>query len=127
MRQAYLEHTNTTVTNPDQTAQRLCELFDWTVRWSGESMDQGYTVHVGGESSYLALYTNPQVATENATNHTHLRNLNHVAVVVNSLEEVQKRAEAIGLTPFNFREYNPGKSFYLRDDDGLEIEVVNYD
>ena len=57
MSQAYLEHANISVSNPDLSAQRLCDLFDWKVRWSGPSMDEGYTVHVGGENSYVAFFS----------------------------------------------------------------------
>lgn len=127
MRQAYLEHANINVSNPDLSAQSLCDLFDWDIRWSGPSMDNGYTVHVGGRDSYVAFYTNDKVRKLDEANHTHLANLNHIAVAVSNLEEAQHKAETLGLTPFNFREYNPGRSFYLLDGDGLEIEVVCYD
>ena len=32
MSQAMLEHVNVTVSNPEQTAAMLCELFDWHIR-----------------------------------------------------------------------------------------------
>ncbi len=51
-----LEHVNITVPDPDDSAAQLCTLFGWHIRWSGEAKDQGYTVHVGDEGSYLALY-----------------------------------------------------------------------
>lgn len=56
MSEAYLEHANLTVRNPDATAKLLVELFDWRIRWQGEAIHGGHTVHVGGEASYLALY-----------------------------------------------------------------------
>ena len=127
MNQSYLEHANISVSNPDLSAQRLCKLFDWKVRWSGPSMDDGYTVHVGGTQSYVALYNSDKMHRENQSNHTHLVNLNHIAVVVADLEKAEKRALEIGLKPFNFRNYKPGRSFYLLDEDGLEIEVVCYE
>lgn len=127
MNQAYLEHANISVSNPDISAKRLCDLFDWKVRWSGSSMDDGYTVHVGGSSSYVALYSSQKIHKKNNRDHTHLANLNHIAIVVSDLEEAQDRTMTLGLEPFNLRKYNPGRSFYLLDDDGLEIEVVCYD
>lgn len=126
MSQAYLEHANISVSNPDKSAKRLCDLFNWTVRWSGPSMDDGYTVHVGGSNSYVALYSCGKIHNRNKLDHTQLANLNHIAVAVSDLEKTEEIAKKLGLKPFNFREYNPGRSFYLVDDDGLEIEVVCY-
>ena len=68
---AKLEHTNLTVADPDALAQRLCQLFDWQIRWSGPALDNGYTVHVGGPDTYLALYRPPSQQTSD---------LNHLAV-----------------------------------------------
>lgn len=52
----YLEHVNITVPNPRGIANALCRLFGWHVRWEGEAKDNGYSVHVGDDKSYLALY-----------------------------------------------------------------------
>ena len=124
---AYLEHTNLTVRNPDTTADLLIKLFDWKIRWSGASMDDGYTVHVGNDTSYLALYTNQALHRPEHRNHAIVNNLNHIAVVVPDLDELKTRAMAAGLEPFNFGEYQPGKRFYVLIPDGLEIEIVSYD
>ncbi|MEM6653029.1 MAG: VOC family protein, partial [Pseudomonadota bacterium] len=35
MSKAMLEHVNLTVTDPDKTAEMLCDLFDWRIRWAG--------------------------------------------------------------------------------------------
>jgi len=61
MQEAHLEHANLTASNPDAMAAILCDIFDWQIRWSGEAMDNGYTVHVGGDNSYIAIYTNDRV------------------------------------------------------------------
>ena len=34
MRPAMFEHVNLTVNNPDKTAEVLCQLFNWHIRWS---------------------------------------------------------------------------------------------
>ena len=41
MTNATLEHGNITVSDPDQTADRLCKLFDWRIRWQGEGIYGG--------------------------------------------------------------------------------------
>mgnify|MGYP003674304315 CR=1 FL=1 len=79
---ARLEHVNVTVADPRATAAVLQDLFGWHTRWEGSAINGGFTVHVGGDDSYLALYTGPaggrdQVAADNS----YLRRggLNHIA------------------------------------------------
>lgn len=123
---ASLEHVNISVRDPDQTAQLLCGLLGWTIRWSGVAMDDGYTVHVGSEQSYLALYTNSKMVVSERQGHSTENNLNHVAVVVSDLEHYRKKSIELGLTPINFSDYGYCKSFYITDKFGLEIEIVCY-
>jgi hypothetical protein len=52
-----LEHANITVPNPARTAAMLINLFDWHIRWEAGAMNDGLTIHVGQDDSYLALYT----------------------------------------------------------------------
>ena len=56
MSNATLEHANITVSDPLKTAKRLCDLFGWHIRWQGDAIHGGMTVHVGSDDSYLALY-----------------------------------------------------------------------
>ena len=126
---SFLEHVNVTVSDPKATAAMLIELFDWHVRWEGESMDgKGYTVHVGTEDSYVAVYTGPGEplrAKEDASYVTR-GGLNHIGVVVNDLDAVEAKVRAMGLTPGAHQDYEPGRRFYFNDPDGIEIEVVCY-
>ena len=121
-----LEHINITVEDPVQTAELLCDLFDWKLRWQGDAINGGYSVHVGSEESYLALYNSgkPQAAAGN----TYSRNtgLNHIGIVVDNLETIQKKIEEAGFELYNFGDYEPGRRFYFNTSDGLEIEVVSY-
>ena len=122
---AYLEHANVTVTNPEQTAQRLIDLFNWNIRWSGAAMNQGHTIHVGTKDCYLALYTHKDTIEANS-NGLNAGHLNHLAVVVDDIEQASNQAYRLGLEPFNFGEYQPGKRFYVMIDKDLELEVVSY-
>ena len=115
-----LEHVNITVSDPDKTAALLGSLFGWQVRWSGPSMTNGYTVHVGTKNSYVALYT-PQSGTP-----VKITDINHIAVVVDDLDNVEKNIRAAGLEPYNYGDYEPGRRFYFGDPDGIEYEVVSY-
>jgi len=127
MNNTYLEHANLTVTNPNATAAVLIDIFDWKVRWSGESMDQGYTVHVGNDDQYLALYTSPEIRHDNDNDHKNILNLNHLGVIVDDINQVEAKVIALGLTPHSHADYEPGKRFYFDTEDNLEIEVVSYD
>lgn len=127
MSQTFLEHTNLTVTDADKTAQLFCELFDWKVRWSGAALDDGYTVHVGGQTSYLAIYHNKDASTAHGHDYKTINNLNHLGIVVHDIDSVEQKVIAKGLTPFNHNNRNPGgKCFYFLTADKLEIEVVSY-
>lgn len=122
-----LEHANITVRDPKATAEELCALFDWQVRWQGEAISGGFTVHVGGEESYLAVYAPPAQATPaQASSYRTLGGLNHIGVVVPDIEATEERVKAAGYTPGNHADYEPGRRFYFDTRDGIEIEVVSY-
>lgn len=122
-----LEHANVTVSDPHKTATWLDQVFGWKIRWEGESIYGGYTVHVGNESSYLALYAPEDAATGAADNSYNVRGgLNHLAVVVDDLDLVEDRVKKAGFTPGSHADYEPGRRFYFHDSDGIEFEVVSY-
>ncbi len=122
---ATLEHLNITAAHPDEFARVLCELFEWKVRWQGESIYGGYTVHVGDESSYLALYRPPELKGEPVQPYFADRAVNHIGVLVEDLAEVRQRALAAGLEIHNENEIEPGKRIYFYVHE-LEFEVVEY-
>ncbi|MEM6412659.1 MAG: VOC family protein [Pseudomonadota bacterium] len=130
MEQAHLEHINFTVPNPNRTADLLCKLFGWKIRWKGEALDRGFTVHVGTSREYIALYR-PKEGSElrpfqrNRTGHE-IGGLNHIALVVDDLEATERRILKAGFKTSSHGDYEPGRRFYFLDDDGLEYEVVSY-
>lgn len=121
-----LEHLNITVTNPEATAATLCDIFGWHIRWSGPSLLGGRTIHVGSETSYLAVYTTDDAPTKEPIFKGRLGNLNHVGVVVDDLDETERRVIAAGFTPHTHGDYEPGRRFYFDDHDDVEYEVVSY-
>lgn len=125
---ARLEHVNVTVQDPDKTAELLTHLFGWQVRWSGNAIHGGRTVHVGTESDYVALYTGPggQAQREADTSYLQRGGLNHIGVVVDDLEAVEAKVKAAGYTPHSHADYEPGRRFYFHEENGVEIEVVAY-
>jgi len=125
MPSATLEHVNFTVSDPQATAKRLCALFDWHIRWEGEAINKGYTVHVGSETSYLAIYSRgtpeaPQNSYETRAG------LNHIGIVVDDLDAAEARVKAAGFETHSHADYEPGRRFYFHDPDQIEFEVISY-
>ena len=126
MADAFLEHVNITVKNSTKTAKTLCDLFGWKVRWQGDAIHGGTTIHVGEENSYIAIYT-PACELAPAVNTYETRGgVNHIAVVVDDLDAVEAGVIAAGYEPCNHADYEPGKRFYFRDENQIEFEIVSY-
>lgn len=126
MATAVLEHINYTVANPQQHAELLCRLFDWHIRWSGAAIHEGQSVHVGSDTSYVALYRHPESKRETTRSYDRFGGLNHLGIVVDDLDATEQRVIAEGLKPHSHAEYEPGRRFYFHTDDGVEFEVVSY-
>ena len=124
---AQLEHINLTVRNAEQTAQVLVDLFGWHVRWQGPAKDDGFTVHVGTDGTYLALYTPAWDLNPEARRYHHDASMNHIGVVVDDLDAIEKKVVAAGYAPHSHDDYEPGVRFYFDGPDGVEYEVVQYD
>lgn len=120
-----LEHINVTVSDTEFTATILAKIFDWKIRWAGAAKDNGKTIHLGADDTYLALYSHTDKHLAD-TSHKTIRQLNHIGIQVDDLEIIEKRVKAAGLLSFNHGDYEPGRRFYFNLDDGLEIEVVSY-
>ena len=124
---AVLEHANVTVSDPDATAAWMCDLFGWHVRWSGASMQTGRTVHVGSDAHYLALYSPGTPGKAKDDSYGTVGGLNHLAVVVDDINDMERRVTDAGFSPMNHGSYEPGRRFYFHDTDNVEYEVVQYD
>ena len=122
----HLEHVNITVPDPRESAARLIEIFGWHIRWEGEAMDNGYTVHVGDNDSYLALYSPSKALEPLGDTYSKVGGLNHVGVVVDDLKAVESRVRAAGYDAHSHASYEPGTRFYFDGPDGIEFEVVHY-
>ena len=124
---ARLEHANYTVSDPARTAAWMEKLFGWRIRWQGDAMAGGHTIHVGTDDHYLALYSPGTPERAAGSNYTTVAGLNHIAVVVEDIEAAEKAIKAYGFTTGNHADYEPGRRFYFHDEDGIEYEVVQYD
>lgn len=125
---ATLEHVNFTVPDPLKTAKWLCDLFDWQIRWQGDSIYNGTSVHVGSKDSYFALYSGvPGKKIDTSTDtYSLMGGMNHIGIVVDDLDAIETKVKALGFTPNSHADYEPGRRFYFDDDDGVEYEIVSY-
>jgi hypothetical protein len=121
----FVEHVNVTARDPAKLAALCCDLFGWHIRWQGKSALGGDTIHVGTESHYLAIYTDPAKKYDDDT-FKKGRPLNHIGIVVGDLDAVEAKVMLAGLKPYSHDDYEPGRRFYFYDFDGIEFEVVSY-
>ena len=119
----FLEHANITVSDPDRLSALLQELCGWRERWRGPSQLGGWTIHVGNDRDYLALYKHGSPVPR----YTKGQPLNHIALVVDDLDAAEAIVIAAGLVPFNHADYEPGRRFYFFDWDGIEFGLVSYE
>lgn len=124
---AQLEHANYTVTDGDTTAAWMCDLFGWHIRWKGASKDGGQSIHVGTDDQYLALYTPAGRVATNPNSYGVRGGLNHIAVVVDDIDAMEKAVLKAGFNTGNHGDYEPGRRFYFHDGDDIEYEIVQYD
>ena len=85
----------------------------------------GHTIHVGTDDQYLALYTNNSVKNSPQEFRKGVP-MNHVAMTVDDLDQIEAKVVAAGLEPFGHDDYDPGRRFYFFDWDGREFEIVSY-
>lgn len=126
MQKAMIEHINITVSDVDRTVAMLKALFGWTVRWQGPSKDNGLTAHIGDKTRYLALYSKGGSAPQ-TTSYEMPGGLNHIGIVVDDLDALERRVHAFGLKPHSHADYEPGRRFYFHDHDDIEYEIVSYE
>ena len=65
-------------------------------------------------------------ATSAETSYEVKNGLNHIAVVVDDLDATEMRVKAAGYVPGEVYDYDPGRRFYFREENGIEFEIVSY-
>ena len=86
----------------------------------------GYTVHVGTEEDYVALYALPEQERPETESYFRTGAVNHIGILVDDLKEAERRILDAGFRTHSHQTYDPGSRFYFHDHDGLEFEVVSY-
>jgi catechol 2,3-dioxygenase-like lactoylglutathione lyase family enzyme len=128
MNMARLEHANITVADAAKTAAWLGRVFGWSIRWEGEAMSgDGYTIHVGSEADYLALYQPKITQAGEKSDYFTCGQLNHIGIVVDDLLITENAVLSEGYEPRSHQDYEPGARFYFYDENYIEFEIVCYD
>lgn len=125
MPKGHIEHANLTVSDPERSAALLQDLCGWQERWRGPALMDGWSLHVGNEASYIALYSG-HFGDGVRERFRKGQPLNHVGLVVDDLAAAETVVIAAGLEPFGHDDYAPGRRFYFFDWDGIEFELVSY-
>jgi len=120
----HLEHVNITVTDVERSAAFYSDLLGLHIRWKG-TLDGGrVAAHVGDDRCYLALF---EAVTGGPTDHDYTTpGINHYGFLVDDLDATRAHALALGATVTDVADYEPGRRFYLRDPDDIEVELVEY-
>jgi len=118
-----LEHVNLTVADMDRSVAFYTRLFDIAPRWEGHTAGGSRAIHLGTDAWYLALFEG--APGEVPINYTRV-GYNHFGVVVDDLEAMKARVEALGGTIHMETDEEPGKRAYCYDPDGFEIEMIEY-
>ncbi|MBY8977467.1 VOC family protein [Rhodobacteraceae bacterium NNCM2] len=126
MPDAGLEHVNITVSDIDRTADMLCSLFGWHVRWRGAAIHNGESLHVGSDTDYIAIYRGPNSQQAAGDSYNARGGMNHIGITVDDIDAIERRVIEAGFEPHSHADYEPGRRFYFRDGDGIEFEVVSY-
>lgn len=120
----HLEHVNLTVSDLDRSVEFYREVFGLRERWRGQRQTGDEAVHLGLEDFYLALFQGTE-AGRALIDYDHV-GFNHLGIVVDDLEPVRERLEAVGGHVHLEGDYEPGRRLYFFDPDGHEVEVVSY-
>ena len=126
MSHATLEHVNYSTPDPEKTAAWMVDVFGWKIRWQGPALETGFTMHVGDDARYLALYRPSTDLKPLGDTYSRKGGLNQIGVVVDSLDETEERVINAGFKPISHAHYEPGWRFYFYDDAGVEFEVISY-
>ena len=123
--QAYVEHANITVSNIDDAVQFIqTAIPEFKERHRGQTNYRW--CHIGTDDSYIALQ---EVVEREQTDRSPYLDvgINHIGIVVDDVDRVEKRLLAAGYEQNDIGEDNPfRKRVYFYDASGVEWEFIEY-
>ena len=98
-------------------------VFGWRIRWQGPALESGFTLRIGTEAQYLALYCPADLQKTLSDPHGFLGRLNHMGVCVRNLVACDARAKKKwGSHPVSMRYMNQGRGFIFEILTGLSMQ-----
>ena len=85
--------------------------FGWLIRWQGPALNTGYTVHVGTDAQYLALYCPADRQKTPFDLHGFLGGLSHIGVCVRDLVACESCVKKQGSHHLTMQNMNQGRDF----------------
>ena len=77
-------------------------------------METGFSVHVGNEAQYIALYCPAEPLTALRDPHGVKGGLNHIGICVSDIDETEAKVKMMGFTPILMATMNPVAGFILQ-------------
>lgn len=121
----YLEHSNITVNNLDKSIHFFKTAFPSFYVRGGDKTNREW-VHFGNDYFYVALNQAKEKGDKFIKNYDKI-GINHIAFVVDDIEQVCDRLIAAGYKrdyPSEIEKYRTRE--YFADDDGNEFEFIEY-
>ena len=87
------------------------KVFDWSIRWEGETQHNGYSIHIGDTDSYIAIYKPGLKIAPYQRSYAMSGHVNHVGIVVEDLDEIERGYGPLNLNHTCMRIMNPGADF----------------
>lgn len=126
---AYVEHANICVENPDKTIQfLLAALPDWSIRGQGEMDWFGQSVqwfHVGDQKSYIAVQGGGTGSSKSWKESW--IGVKHIGIVVGNLAIVVGNLKSAGFDIDHYGGSHPfRKNVYFLESHGIQFEFIEY-
>ena len=123
-----LEHANLCVVDIDGMIKFLqAALSDFIVRHDETDSDGDRWVHIGNDTTYIALNNSTQKDSSDWTPYSGKPGVNHLGYMVDNAEQVRSRLLAADYIESTVENNHPfRKRFYFYDPEGRDWEFVEY-
>jgi len=123
-----IEHANLSVRDVDGAIRFVQTAFpDFAIRWEGKTLQGWRAVHIGTDTTYLALNETPDEGAEPWVPYDGKPGLNHLGYEVDDAAGIRQRLTAAGYTDSTVPNAHPHRTrVYFHDGEGNDWEFVEY-
>ena len=124
----YMEHANIHVTDVDAVTDFITTAFpSFKIRHDSGTEDPERWVHLGDDTTYLAIYRATAASAEKWRPYSGKPGLNHIGFVVSDVEALRGRLLDAGYEETTIPNDHPArKRIYFNDPEGNDWEFVEY-